>query len=194
MDADSEAKLKVLFKPHEAEELIDFLYCFSFAGKLALVSAFLELQEYDPFDFIMEGCKLEWPLTWERQDPDSRGDPNVEGIAGAQSRMALETLYNRSGILSSLEGAKLAVPSGAFSAVTRCEIFVFGEANDKGWREVTRLEDSLSFKRCVIGTFEGEKPMQLWYQLISNTYEWYSAVMVSYDKDPRFGGKAGSEP
>jgi len=30
--------------------------------------------------------------------------------------------------------------------------------------------------------------------VISNTYEWYSAVMVSYVMDPRFGGKAGTEP
>jgi len=167
MDADSKAKLQVLFKPNELERLAAFLNRdggFSFAGELALVTAFLELQEYSTFDDILIGCNIEWATSWSKQSSDVRGDPEADGFIGMRNRIALETLYNRADTQSSFEGVNFQIPSLAFSVITRWERFEFGAVDIVGWRKVVCLDKELSFNRCIIVSFRGEKPMLLQYR------------------------------
>ena len=187
MDANSEAELRVLFKSDEVERLMTFLDQdggFSFAGELVIVSAFIELQEYSPFSFILEGCNLEWPNSWSKQSSDVRGDLNADGFVGMRNRIALETLYNRSEIHSPLEGFKLHIPSCPLFVTTRWEFYEFGEADSTGWRTVTRLKDELFFKECIIGSFRGEKPMELQFRIAAEIFFWHTAVVLNYKLHP----------
>lgn len=178
-------RLQVLFTPKEMAELEEFIDQeggFSPAGELTLISAFLELQEYKPFSFVMERCREEWPVSWSKQDPSVRGNPGAEGITGGRNRVALETLYNFCEIYSPFPGFPLSIPAVPFIVVTRNEVYQFGPSDSEGWREVARSGDPLFFKRCRIHFFAGEKPMHLEYLDIHRCV-WHSAVVVNVKFD-----------
>jgi len=148
MDEELKEKLKALFTTEDLTTIEKFLNEFSLDGQISVASIFLRASEKGiAVVKVLGECEKEWERNWKYQHPDIKGNPGLPGKIGLENRKSLENVYDAIGVLSLFREGTEGIPFTAFKARTRNSVYVFGEADKDGWRNVSRENNPLKFNR-----------------------------------------------
>lgn len=152
MDKGLKERMTALFTAEELTTIENFLdRGFPTDGQIVIASIFLRAKEKGiAVAKVLEECKKEWERNWKYQHPDIKGNTGLPGKIGWENKKSLENVYDAIGVLSPFREGTEGIPLFAFKVRTKNSVYIFGEADKDGWRDVSRENNPLKFNRGII--------------------------------------------
>jgi len=178
-------KLEVLFNKDDVsviEEFLDREGGFCFAGQMAMVEMFLELQEYGTVAAMLANCERTWEGSWAWQNPEERGNPGIDGPVGIWSTAAIERFYLGYGVPCLLSGFPCEISDTPFVVKTANSTYHAGAMELDGGRAIAKEGEKLNFDRGVIyDVLAKGKSMQV--KCLDGPSVWYFTTPVYHVDD-----------
>jgi hypothetical protein len=148
MDDGIKRRMEALFTTEEVRQIEDFIGSdrFSEDGEEVVATIFLyaKYRNRSVADVLAVLEKI-WKENWNYQHPDIRGSRTLPGKIGMRNRAALENVCGALNMPLPSEENEKGIPTQPFKVVTWNSTYIFGVADEKGERDISRKEKPLEF-------------------------------------------------
>jgi len=151
MNEDMKERMKARFTTEEVSKIEKFLRGFSEDGEEVVATIFFYAKYRNKSaDEVLTALTKIWDENWNYQHPDIRGDRRLPGKIGMRNRAALEDVCVAFNMQLPSEENKKPTSTQPFKVITWNSTYIFGAADEKGERDISRQEKPLEFNRGKI--------------------------------------------